>query len=174
VILAQDLGQIAQAQVPHAVGGRRRPLFDQDPEKLELVGVQARTSPTGLAVDQPARAIGVEGHAPITHRLQPEPADLGRLRAHSTRGDHRQSSRSELHERLRQAQIPPLFTTPTAFWCALTFAPSRNTMPTVVGTGPADDPKGRVREHLRHPGIRTPILRKRAPCGPVPVAPENG
>ncbi len=78
VILAQDLGQVAQAPADHTVGGGRRPLFDQGPENLALVGVQARMGTRGLAVDQPAWAIGVEGHDPITHRLQPDPADLGR------------------------------------------------------------------------------------------------
>jgi len=90
VILGIDLGQIAQPPAHHAVGGGRRPLFDQAPEDLTLIGVQARPSPGGLAVDQPARAIGVEGHDPITHRLQSDPADRGRLRAHATRGDHGQ------------------------------------------------------------------------------------
>ncbi|OAH17330.1 hypothetical protein AX289_31575 [Methylorubrum populi] len=94
VILAQDLGQVTQAPADHTVGGGRRPLFDQGPENLALVGVQARMGTRGLAVDQPAWAIGVEGHDPITHRLQPDPADLGRLRTRATRGNHRQRQRA--------------------------------------------------------------------------------
>ena len=90
VILGQDLGQIAQPPPHHTVCGRRRSLVDQRLEDLALVGVQARTGPGGLAVDQPVRSIGVEGHDPVAHRLQPDPADLGRLRAQTTRGDHRQ------------------------------------------------------------------------------------
>ncbi|KQO69038.1 hypothetical protein ASF18_21845 [Methylobacterium sp. Leaf89] len=72
------------------MSGRRRPLFDQRHEDVALVGVQARTGTRGLAVDQPGRAIGVEGYDPIAHRLQPDPANLGRLLTQTTRGDHRQ------------------------------------------------------------------------------------
>ena len=57
------------------------PLLDQRAQRLALLGVQARTGARRLAVDQPVRAIGVEGHDPVAHRLQPDPADLGRLRA---------------------------------------------------------------------------------------------
>jgi hypothetical protein len=62
VIFGQDLGQIAQPPPHHTVYGRRRSLFDQRLEDIALVGVQARTGPGGLAVDQPVRSIGVEGH----------------------------------------------------------------------------------------------------------------
>ncbi|KQP51166.1 hypothetical protein ASF41_13370 [Methylobacterium sp. Leaf111] len=77
MILGQDLGQIAQPPPHHTVYGRRRSLFDQRLEDIALVGVQARTGPGGLAIDQPVRSIGVEGHDPVAHRLQPDPADLG-------------------------------------------------------------------------------------------------
>jgi hypothetical protein len=90
VILGQDLGQIAEPPAYHAVSGGNRPLFDQRLEDVPLIGVQARTGPRGLAVDQPVRAIGVEGQDPVAHRLQPDPADLGRLRARAARRDHRQ------------------------------------------------------------------------------------
>jgi hypothetical protein len=62
MIFGQDLRQIAQPPAHHAVSGGRRFLFDQRLEDIALVGVQARTGSGSLAVDQPVRAIGVEGH----------------------------------------------------------------------------------------------------------------
>ena len=52
VILAQDLRQVARASAHHAVGGGRRPPFDERLEDLALIGVQAGAGTGGLAVDQ--------------------------------------------------------------------------------------------------------------------------
>ena len=62
VILTRDLRQIAQAPAHHPVSCGRRLLFDQGPESLALLSIQAAAGTGGLAVDQPVQAVGVEGH----------------------------------------------------------------------------------------------------------------
>ena len=62
VIVTRDLRQIAQAPAHHPVSCGRRLLFDQGPESLALLSIQAAAGTGGLAVDQPVQAVGVEGH----------------------------------------------------------------------------------------------------------------
>jgi hypothetical protein len=90
VVLHQDLGQVDQPPAHDALDGRHRPLLDQGTQRLPLLGVQAWARADGLPVDQPIGAVGVEGQDPVTHGLQPDPAERGCLRARAPRVDRRQ------------------------------------------------------------------------------------
>ena len=94
MILEQDLGQIDQPPAHHPVGGRHRTLLDQGPQRRPLIRIQARAGAGGLAVDQPTGTTRVERHDPVPHRLQPDPAERGRLRARSARVDRRQGQQA--------------------------------------------------------------------------------
>ncbi len=73
-------GQILQPPTHHPVPVRVRPALDDLHQGLALCRVQLRLLARLLAVDQPRRAIRVEGQHPVAHRLQahrPNPRRIG-------------------------------------------------------------------------------------------------
>jgi hypothetical protein len=63
-----------------AVDGRDRPVLHHPGQSPALIVVQLGGMAGRLAIDEPLRAILVEGQNPILYGLKPDPADPGRIR----------------------------------------------------------------------------------------------
>ena len=74
-------GQILEAPAHHAVPVQVRPRVDDPCQRPSLRRVRLGPVARHLAVDQPRRAVCVEGQHPVAHRLQAPRTDPRRLRA---------------------------------------------------------------------------------------------
>ena len=101
---SKDLGQIPQPPAHHPVHDPGSgPLFDDpSPERLALnVSFSLGRLPGALPSIRPAGPSAFKATTQLTHRLQPDPADLGRLRTRATRGNHQQRQQAAGLGRIR-------------------------------------------------------------------------
>jgi hypothetical protein len=103
-LLPQPLAQVDEAPAHHAVDGGRRAALDRRRQRRPVRVVQPGWLAGGLAVAQPARALGVEPQHPVADDLQRHPADPGRLGPRRPVVDRRQRQQPA---RLRGVLRPP-------------------------------------------------------------------
>jgi hypothetical protein len=89
-LLPQPLHQIDDAPAHDAMDGRGRPVLDDPLQGRAVMRFQDRPLARRRAGHQARGPLRVEAHHPVAHRLQANPADLGRHRARLAGIDRRQ------------------------------------------------------------------------------------